>query len=139
MKTIIPKDKQLILFDGVCNLCNDSVLKVMKYDKENKFIFAALQSEAGQEILNQLKIDTRKIDSIVLYEPGVSYYVKSEAALAIMNNFGGFWKLTQIFTVLPTTFNNWVYDFIAKNRYKWFGKKESCMIPTPELKAKFLD
>lgn len=135
----IPKNKKIILFDGVCNLCNDSVLKVIKNDKKNSFLFTALQSDSGQKIINHLKIDISKIDSIILYEPGVSYEIKSTAALKIMNDFGGFWKITQIFWVLPETFRNVIYDFIAKNRYKWFGKKESCMIPTPELKAKFLE
>ncbi|WP_159947493.1 thiol-disulfide oxidoreductase DCC family protein [Polaribacter septentrionalilitoris] len=135
----IPKNKKIILFDGVCNLCNDSVLKVIKNDTKNTFLFTALQSDSGQKIINHLKIDISKIDSIILYEPGVSYEIKSTAALKIMNDFGGFWKITQIFWVLPETFRNVIYDFIAKNRYKWFGKKESCMIPTPELKAKFLE
>jgi len=135
----IPKNKKIILFDGVCNLCSDSVLKVIKNDTKNTFLFTALQSDSGQEITNHLKIDISKIDSIILYEPGISYDIKSTAALKIMNDFGGFWKFTQIFWVFPESFRNIFYDFIAKNRYKWFGKKESCMIPTPELKAKFLD
>lgn len=135
----IPTGKKIILFDGVCNLCNDSVLKVIKYDKKNVFLFTALQSEAGEKILKELAIDTSKIDSIVLFDPEKGYYVKSSAALRIMNEFSGFWKLMQIFRILPAGLNNIVYDWIARNRYKWFGKKESCMIPTPELKAKFLD
>lgn len=135
----IPKHKKLILFDGVCNLCNDAVLKVIKYDKKNTFVFAPLQSKIGAKIIHHLNIDISKIDSIIVYEPGVSYEIKSSAALKIMNNFGGFWKLTQIFWAFPEAIRNYIYDFIAENRYKWFGKKESCMIPTPELKAKFLD
>ena len=135
----IPAGKKIILFDGVCNLCNDSVLKVIKHDKKNVFLFTALQSEIGEQILKKLKIDTATIDSIVLYIPENTYYLKSSAALRIMNEFSGLWKLTQIFRILPAAFNNLFYDWIAKNRYKWFGKKESCMIPTPELKAKFLD
>ncbi|TMM31267.1 DUF393 domain-containing protein [Polaribacter aestuariivivens] len=135
----IPKNKKVILFDGVCNLCNNSVTKAIKYDKKNTFLFAAIQSKSGKEIINYLNIDTTKVDSIILYEPGVSYDVKSTAALKIMNDFTGFWKLTKLLWVFPETFRNVVYDYIAKNRYKWFGQKESCMIPTPELKAKFLD
>jgi predicted DCC family thiol-disulfide oxidoreductase YuxK len=133
-----PKNKKIILFDGVCNLCNDSVLKVINNDKKNTFLFAALQSEKGKEIINHLKIDVSKIDSIILYEPGISYDIKSTAALKIMNDFGGLWFLTQILFIFPEVIRNFVYDYIAKNRYKWFGKKESCMIPTPELKIKFL-
>ena len=135
----LPKDKKIILFDGVCNLCNDAVLKVIKNDKNNTFLFTALQSESGKKIIKHLGIDVSKIDSIILYEPGVSYDIKSSAALKIMNHFGGLWALTQIFWIFPEGFRNIIYDYIAKNRYKWFGKKESCMIPTPKLKAKFLD
>ena len=135
----IPSGKKIILFDGVCNLCNDSVLKVIKYDKKNTFLFTALQSETGEKILEELGINTEEVDSIILYDPEKSYHIKSSAALRVMNDFGGLWKLTQIFRILPAAFNNIFYDFIARNRYKWFGKKESCMIPTPELKAKFLD
>ena len=135
----IPKNKKVILFDGICNLCNDAVIKVLQKDQQNIFVFAAIQSRVGQEIIRYLKIDITKIDSIILYKPGLAYYIKSEAALKIMSEFDGFWKLMQIFTILPNSLNNFVYDFIAKNRYKWFGKKETCMIPTPALKAKFLD
>lgn len=135
----IPNNKKVILFDGICNLCNNSVTKVIKYDKKNSFLFAALQSKTGLEITKHLKIDTSKIDSIILYEPGVSYDIKSTAALKVMNNFGGIWQFSQIFWIFPENFRNFIYDYIAKNRYKWFGKKESCMIPTAELKAKFLD
>ncbi|QOD61424.1 DUF393 domain-containing protein [Polaribacter haliotis] len=135
----IPKNKKVILFDGVCNLCNNSVIKAIKYDKKETFLFASLQSDSGKEITNYLGINTAKIDSIILYEPNVSYDVKSTAALKVMNDFGGIWNLTKLLWVFPEGFRNFVYDYIAKNRYVWFGKKESCMIPTPELKAKFLD
>ncbi|MGK0325857.1 MAG: putative DCC family thiol-disulfide oxidoreductase YuxK [Polaribacter sp.] len=134
----IPKNKKIVIFDGVCNLCNSSVLKVIKNDKKNTFLFAALQSKSGQEIINYLKIDISKIDSIILYEPGVSYDIKSTAVLKVMNDFGGLWFLTQAFFIFPEGLRNFIYDYIAKNRYKWFGKKESCMIPTPELIIKFL-
>ena len=135
----LPKNKKIILFDGICNLCNDTVLRIIKYDKKNSFIFTSLQSKIGQNILNKINIDTLKIDSIVLYNPAISYDIKSTAALKIMQDFGGFWKLTNVFWIVPEGIRNFVYDFIAKNRYKWFGKKESCMIPSPELKAKFLE
>lgn len=135
----IPEGKKIILFDGVCNLCNSSVIKVIKHDKRNVFLFAPLQSETGQKILRELNIDSKKMDSIILYSPNESFYKKSSAALRIMNEFGGLWKLTQIFRIFPAAFNNLFYDLIARNRYKWFGKKDSCMIPTPDLKAKFLD
>ncbi len=134
----LPTNKKIILFDGVCNFCNDAVLKIIRYDKNNQFVFASLQSDIGIKITNHLGIDTSKIDSIVLYEPNVSYDIKSSAALKIMKEFGGFWNVSQIFWALPKGFRNVVYDFIAKNRYKWFGKKESCMIPSKEVQERFL-
>ncbi|WP_435254927.1 thiol-disulfide oxidoreductase DCC family protein [Tenacibaculum sp. A30] len=134
----IPSNKKVILFDGVCNLCNDSVLKVIKYDVKNQFVFTSLQSDIGKEITQYLGIDTSKVDSIILYEPNVAYYIKSTAALKIMNDFGGIWKLTQVVLVFPEALRNIVYDYIAKNRYKWFGKKEACMLPSKEIQEKFL-
>lgn len=135
----IPKDKQVILFDGVCNLCNSSVLYVIKHDKQSKFMFTALQSEAGQAIIKQYNIDTNKLDSILLYQPNKGILYKSSAALKIGSQLGFPRYLISVFYIVPTFIRNWVYDFIAKNRYKWFGKKDSCMIPTPELQAKFLN
>ena len=119
----LPTDKKIILFDGVCNLCNSSVIQVINRDKKNIFLFTALQSETGQKITESLGIDTTKIDSIILYEPNKAFYIKSAAALRIMKEFSGLWKLMQIFTILPNAFNNIFYDFIARNRYKWYGKK----------------
>jgi predicted DCC family thiol-disulfide oxidoreductase YuxK len=135
----LPNNKKIILFDGVCNMCNNSVTKVIKNDKKNKFLFAALQSENGNKIVSKLGIDISKTDSIILWEKENSYDVKSTAIIKIMNDFGGFWSFTKLLWIFPESFRNLIYDFIAKNRYKWFGKKESCMMPTPQLKAKFLD
>ena len=135
----LPPNKKIILFDGVCNLCNSAVQFVIKHDKKDIFRFVALQSELGKEILAHIGIDTKNIDSIVLYEPGVAYYYKSSAAIQIARNLGGFWHFGTAFRIIPTGIRNQLYDYIAKNRYKWYGKKESCMIPTPELKIKFLE
>lgn len=134
----LPTDKKIILFDGVCNFCNDAVLKIIRYDKKNQFVFASLQSEIGIKITNHIGIDTSKIDSIILYELNVSYDIKSSAALKIMKEFGGLWSITRIFWLFPVGFRNFVYDFIAKNRYEWFGKKEACMIPNQSIQEKFL-
>lgn len=131
--------KQLILFDGVCNFCNSTVLKVIEHDKNNLFVFASLQSETGKKVLEHFSIDTTKIDSIVLVTSKEKFYIKSSAALKIGKHFSGLWKLFQIFWIIPTPLRNVVYNYIAKNRYKWFGKKDNCMIPTPEIKAKFID
>lgn len=135
----IPKNKKLILFDGVCNLCNNAVLEVIKYDKKNVFLFAAIQSKTGKTITKELGIDVSKLDSILLYVPEEAYYSKSNAALKIAKEFSGYWKLLQICRLLPDFFNDFFYDYIARNRYKWFGRKENCMIPTPLIKAKFLE
>ncbi|APY07056.1 thiol-disulfide oxidoreductase [Winogradskyella sp. J14-2] len=135
----VPKNKQLILFDGVCNLCNSSVLYVIKRDTKNKFLFAPLQSDIGKSITSQFKIDTNKVDSILLYNPlEQKVYHKSTAALYVAKQLNFPTKLMAIFFLIPAFIRNWVYDFVAKNRYKWYGKKDACMIPTPELKAKFL-
>lgn len=134
-----PEDKKIILFDGVCNLCNQTVLRIIKLDKKDIFRFTSLQSETGKEIINYLKIDTSKVDSIILFEPKKAYYIKSTAALKIFGNFGGIWELSKFLLFFPSFIRDFVYDIIAKNRYKWFGKKNQCMIPTPELLSKFLD
>lgn len=135
----LPKDKKIILFDGVCNLCDATVQKVIKADKKDTFRFVALQSDLGKEIINYIGIDTEKTDSIILYEPGIAYHIKAEAAIEIAKTIGGVYSLLGIFSVFPNWLKDIGYDFVAKNRYKWYGKKESCMIPTPEIKAKFLE
>ena len=132
------ENKKLILFDGVCNLCNGAIQFVIKRDKEDTFRYAALQSEIGKKLIAEKGIDTSKVDSIILIEPGVAYFTKSDAALRIAQEFGGLWKALGVFTWIPRTIRDGVYDFVAKNRYKWFGREDACMIPTPELQAKFL-
>ena len=134
----LPQDKKIILFDGVCNLCNSSVQYVIKRDKNDVFRFVALQSELGQKILKHIGIHDKNIDSIVLYEPGKAYYYKSTAALEIAKKLGGLLTYGTIFKIIPARLRDVAYDYIAKNRYKWYGKQESCMIPTPELQSKFL-
>ncbi len=136
--THLPKNKKIILFDGMCNLCNNCVLKVIRFDTKNNFVFCALQSEIGREIIRDLKIDLLKMDSILLYESPNNYTYKATAVLKIMNAFDGWWNLTQICWIIPPFLRNLIYDFIAKNRYKWFGKREICMRPTPALEKRFL-
>lgn len=134
----LPVAKKIILFDGICNLCNSSVQFVIKRDKQDLYRFVPLQSDLGKDILYQLNVNDTSIDSIVLYEPQETFYLKSEAALRILIGFGGIYKLARAFLVFPKGFTDIIYDFIAKNRYRWFGKRESCMVPTPELANKFL-
>ena len=139
MKLQLPNDKKLILFDGVCNLCNASVQYVIKHDKKNLFLFTPLQSDTGKQIIHAYNIDTSKTDSILLYTPEKGIYYKSTAALKIATNLKFPINLMAGFFIVPTSIRDLLYNYIAKNRYNWFGKRESCMIPTPELKSKFLD
>lgn len=134
----LPNDKKIILFDGVCNLCDASIQFIIKHDKKDIFRFVAIQSELGQRIIKHIGINTTETDSIILYLPGVAYYYKAEAALKIAKDLNGIYSFLSLFNVFPNSISNMVYDYIAKNRYKWYGKKEQCMIPTPELKSKFL-
>lgn len=134
----LPKDKKIILFDGVCNLCDSTVQFVIKHDKKDVFRFVPLQSDLGKEITAYIGLDTSKTDSIVLYEPGKAYYYKAEAAMKIAKELGGLYSFLSAFSVLPSSLTNVVYDYVARNRYKWYGKKDECMIPTPEMRAKFL-
>ncbi|WP_289062637.1 DUF393 domain-containing protein [uncultured Zobellia sp.] len=130
--------KQIILFDGVCNLCNGAVQFIIKRDKKDVFRYAALQSDLGKQLMSERNIDASQIDSIILIDPGVVFYIKSDAALEIGKQLSGYGVISSVLQWIPSSIRNIVYDFIARNRYKWYGKKEECMIPTPELKAKFL-
>jgi len=132
-----PKEKQIILFDGVCNYCNDIVNKIIESDNKDLFRFVALQSEKGQEIIKYIGINPN-IDSIVLYQPGFAYYVKSEAVFKIARQLNSGFTLIKLLSILPSSLADLGYNYFAKNRYNWYGKKEACMIPTPEIKAKFL-
>lgn len=131
------KKHKIVLFDGVCNLCNGSVVFIINHDRRDLFRFAALQSEVGMKLVDKFKIDTSKTDSIILID-GDKYFTKSTAALKISKYLSGGYPLLYGFMIVPNFIRNWVYDLIARKRYRWFGKKDSCMIPTPELQAKFL-
>ena len=135
----LPENKKIILFDGVCNLCDGAIQFIIKHDKKDVFRYASLQSELGKELVSERGLNPEEIDSIMLIEPGVAYYRKSTAALEISRDLSGGYSLLKNFLFIPEVIRDGIYDFIANNRYKWFGKKEQCMIPTPELKAKFLD
>lgn len=131
------KIHKIILFDGVCNLCNSSVQLVLKNDKKDTFRLAALQSDVGKKLSAKHGIDTSQTDSIILIDSDTCY-TKSTAALKIAKHLSGAYPLLYGFMIVPKFIRNIVYDYIAKNRYKWYGKQESCMIPTPALKSKFL-
>ena len=101
-------------------------------------MFAPLQSDAGKQIIEKYGIDTSQTDSILLYSEEKGLSAKSSAALHIAKNLGFPRNIMAVFFIIPTFIRNWVYDYVAKNRYKWYGKKDACMIPTPELTSKFL-
>ena len=132
------KNKKIILFDGVCNLCNSSVQFVIDRDPNNRFMFASLQSDFGQEVLRKYHLNTTDFDSIILLDQQ-KIYEKSSAALRIAKELKFPWSLLAIFLILPQFLRDIGYNYVAKNRYKWFGKQESCWMPTPELRSKFLD
>jgi predicted DCC family thiol-disulfide oxidoreductase YuxK len=134
----LPTDKKIIIFDGICNLCNRSVQFVIKSDKRDLYRFVPLQSSLGKDLLTYSGSADLTIDSIVLYNPPTTIYYKSEAALRIVMGLGGIYTLAKIFLWLPTTFRDAIYDYVARNRYRWYGKRESCMMPSPEVLSKFL-
>lgn len=134
---IIPEGKKIVLFDGVCNFCNSSVNFIIVRDNKDKFRFAALQSEAGQALLKQFGLSQEDFDSFILIKDN-RVYKKTTASLNVVKEFPGLWKLLYIFIIVPPFIRNIFYNILAKNRYRWFGKRDICHIPTPEEKKKFL-
>jgi len=130
-------NKTVVLFDGICNFCNSSVNFIIDHDKKNRFKFAAIQSPAGQELMKKFNLDSMNLSTFVLVEGG-KYYTKTTAALRVAKVLGFPWNLAYIFILIPPLIRNIVYNIIARYRYKWFGKRDACRMPTPELKEKFL-
>jgi len=126
----------VILFDGVCNFCNGAINFVIKQDKKAHFQFASLQSTCADQLLKPHGV-LKKFDSFVLIENN-QVFQKSAAALKVMQRLPWYWQWTQVFWTVPKFIRDAVYDVIAKNRYRWFGKKDQCMIPTPEMRSRFL-
>lgn len=128
----------ILLFDGVCKLCNAYVQWVLKHDRKGIFKFAALQSETGQALLHQLDFSPENFDTVVLVD-GDEVFTRSDVALEIARRIGDFWSIFAIFKIIPRPQRNAVYDWVARHRYRWFGKKEECMLPRPEWEDRFLD
>ncbi|MBI5373033.1 MAG: thiol-disulfide oxidoreductase DCC family protein [Sphingobacteriales bacterium] len=128
----------IVLFDGVCNLCNRSVQFIIKRDTKDRFRFAALQGKTGQALLAKHKLPADSFNSFILAE-GDRIYTRSTGALRMLKRLGGPWSLLYVFIIVPRFIRDGIYNWIARNRYRWFGKRESCMVPTPELKNRFLD
>ena len=131
-------NQSIILFDGVCNFCNSAVNFVIKRDKNNLIQFSPLQTEIAHELLARHKLPTEDMKSFIFIEEGKSY-TQSTAALRVCRYLTGLWPLLYSLIIVPHFIRDGIYKWIAKNRYKWFGQKNECMIPTPELQAKFLN
>lgn len=137
-RQVNPPNTNIILFDGVCNLCSASVQFIIKRDPKSVFQFAALQSTTGQQLLDHFHIDKNKLHSIILVR-GNYFYQRSDAALEIARKLRGVWPLLYTFKILPRFMRDAVYDWISSRRYRFFGKQEACWIPTPDLKSRFID
>lgn len=131
-------ENPILLFDGVCNLCSRSVQFVLERNSEENIQFASLQSDVGKQLLSEHQLSEKYIDSLVLIETSRAY-VKSDAALRLTKHLSGLWKLLMVFLVIPKFIRNPIYDWIARNRYRWFGKQESCWIPQPKWTKRFID
>ena len=135
---IVNFSRPLILFDGVCNLCNRSVQFIIKRDKKKQFLFASLQGQTGQELLKKFDLPANDFNSFILVV-GDKIYTRSTGVLRMLKILGGRWKLFYGLIIVPGFIRNAFYNWIAKNRYKWYGKRDECMVPTAELKERFLD
>ena len=129
--------KPLILFDGVCHLCSGAVVFILRRDRSRRFAFAPLQSEVGQKILGRLGMPLHENETLVLVE-GNSYRIKSSAALRIARRLSGFWPLLYVLLIAPRPLRDFCYDVVARNRYRWFGRRDECYVPTEEQQDRFL-
>ena len=133
----IPTGKSLLLFDGVCNLCNGFVQFTIPRDAENNFVFASLQSEVGQKVLERIKYDQEELSTVILLEEE-QVYTHSSVALRMVRKFPGAWPLLYGLVIIPRPIRDAIYNWVAANRYRWFGKKDACWIPTPDLRERFI-
>ncbi len=130
--------ENLLFFDGVCNLCNGLVHFIIRRDKRRRFRFASLQSEAGKQFLSTHGRDGSPLDSLVYWRKG-KVLIRSTAALNVARDLGGALAAAYLFTLVPRFIRDAVYDLVARKRYRWFGKRVACMVPTPELRERFLE
>ena len=133
---IINQEKPIIFFDGVCSLCNKFINLLFRLDTKNKFLVSPIQGETFKKII--ISEDDKKIDSIALWQNGHLYF-KYSAVVRIISSLGGVWCVFKVFHIIPLKLGDFFYDIVAKNRYAWFGKKNSCRLPTASERAKFLD
>lgn len=128
----------VLLFDGVCNLCNGAVQFVIEHDDDARIRFASLQSDVGRAVLDRLDLPPDDLETVVLLE-GTRAYTKSAAAIRACEHLGGVYALARLGWLLPRRLRDWLYDVVAANRYDWFGRREQCMVPTPELESRFVE
>ncbi|EKF35206.1 MULTISPECIES: thiol-disulfide oxidoreductase DCC family protein [Bacillus] len=132
-----PQPSHLILFDGVCNVCSGAVQFVMKRDPHEQMMFASLQSNTGQRILKENGLPLDEFNSFIYIEEG-TLYMKSTGILRAARHLKGIYRWSYLLLIIPRPIRDWCYQLIAKNRYKWFGQKTSCMVPTPDIQKRFL-
>jgi predicted DCC family thiol-disulfide oxidoreductase YuxK len=128
----------VVLFDGVCNLCSYIVQFIIKRDKKKQYLFASLQGLFGQQVLKQFHQPGNQLNSFILLKDG-KIFTQSTSALKVAKELSGLWKILYVFIIIPPFIRNAVYQFIASNRYKWFGKKNECWLPTSEISLRFID
>lgn len=131
------RHERVIVFDGVCNWCNAWVNVMIEHDPHGKFKFGTLQSEEAQQILQDLQLPAKNFETFLLLEEGC-VFTKSSAALRIVRQLSGFWPFLYLFIVVPRPLRDAAYDFVARHRYKWMGKAETCRVPTPKERARFV-
>jgi predicted DCC family thiol-disulfide oxidoreductase YuxK len=131
------KERRILLFDGMCNLCNGLILWIIKNEKTQRIKFASLQSDTGQGLLEHFNLSSVGFNSLI-YIDGQDYYQKSTGVLKVLNDMGGVWKIFNFFYILPPSVRDWLYDRVAGNRYRWFGRRAACMTPSADIKARFL-
>ena len=127
----------LVLFDGVCNLCTASVRFIIQHDRKAIFRFASIQSEIGKEICRSQGLDSADVQTFLLISAGKTL-VRTDAAIAVASSFGGVWRILRVFKLVPRGARDWIYSTVARNRYRWFGRTDVCMIPSPEVKDRFV-
>ena len=128
----------LVIFDGVCNLCTHSVRFILEHEAKPLFRFAPVQSSAGARLLSKLGLDPENVQTFVVIANGEAY-LRSDAAIRIAPHLRGAWRWLGVVRFVPRPLRDWIYDLIARNRYRWFGRTDECMVPTKEIRARFID
>lgn len=136
-KAILPT-QPVVLFDGICNLCHHTVQFIVLRDKKGVFRFASLQSTIGKQLIDQHQLSVDYLNTLVVIE-GKRAYLRSDAVLKIAQRLGGWWSLAMIFWIVPRFIRDAVYNWVSRNRYRWWGKKEQCLLMTPDLRERFLE